>query len=445
MEESLTVTQLNQRVKGLLNRDPGVNDVWVSGEISNLKCSTSGHYYFTLKDAGSEISCALFAGSRRRMDFEPKSNMKVRAFGSIDIYVQSGRYQFIVSTMRQSGIGELYLQFEELKRRLNAEGLFDDSRKRPLPRYPRTIGVVTSETGAVIHDIITTSATRFPADILLAPAQVQGEGAARTIVAGIELLNRVGVDVIIVGRGGGSLEDLWPFNEEIVARAIAASDIPIVSAVGHETDFTIADFVADVRAPTPTGAAAIILRDRNEIRSQIDREMVSAGKALGSVIERMRARFDVLDARLSPESAQMDLDMRMLELDRLFSRADSALSSTLDRMCMRFGVVEAKLSPAAAQRSLEANASRMASCFDRVEHMAQSRFNGSSARLDRESARLDSLNPSRVMERGYGIVLGPDGRAVTSVSGLIVGQRIDVRFRDGVANASIREIREDRE
>ena len=264
MSETITVTQLNTRVKEIFSSSPGIRDVWVTGEISGLKRYPSGHYYFTLKDSGSNIRGVLFAGSRARMSFEPAENMKVVAFGHVDIYVPNGRYQFIVETMRQSGVGDLYLQFEKLKRKLEAEGLFDRSRKRPLPEYPRTIGVVTSEKGAVIHDIITTAASRFPADIVLAPSMVQGEGAAATIVAGIELLNRYGVDVIIVGRGGGSIEDLWPFNEEIVARAIAASAVPVVSAVGHETDFTISDFVADARAATPTGAAAVILRDRAE-------------------------------------------------------------------------------------------------------------------------------------------------------------------------------------
>ena len=224
MQETVTVTQLNNRARNILTNSPAVRDIWVNGEISNLTKASSGHYYFTLKDPGSEIRAAMFARSRMRIDFEPKNSMKVSAFGSVDIYVARGSYQFIVETMRPAGIGDLYLAFEALKKKLEAEGLFDQSRKRPLPRYPRRIGVVTSETGAVIHDIITTSASRFPADIYLAPSMVQGDGAAETIVKGIELLNRFDVDVIIVARGGGSLEDLWPFNEEAVARAYAASE-----------------------------------------------------------------------------------------------------------------------------------------------------------------------------------------------------------------------------
>ncbi len=465
MEEPLTVTQLNTRVKGLLQSTPGLRDVWVGGEISNLTRAASGHYYFVLKDQGSEIRCAMFARARSRVDFEPRDNMKVLVFGAVDIYIQRGSYQFIVENMRQSGIGELFRAFEELKRKLEAEGLFDDSRKKPLPKYPRTIGVVTSETGAVIHDIITTSGTRFPADILLAPAQVQGEGAAATIVAGIELLNRVGVDVIIVGRGGGSLEDLWPFNEESVARAIVASEIPIVSAVGHETDFTIADFVADKRAPTPTGAAAILLQDKAEIRSRIDRDMASADKALGSVLERMRSRFDVLDAKLSPQSAQRELDMMEMGLDRTWSRADRALSDMVSGMRSRFSVVEGRLSPASALKDIESRRQRLEALFSRVSGQAvlrdleiktsaadsvfsviQSsvirRMDACGSEFGKATARLESLNPSAVLERGYGMIIGPDGRAVPSVKSLSVGQSVSFRLRDGSAEAEIKEIRE---
>lgn len=444
MGEPLSVTQLNTLVRNVLNSNPGLCDIWVNGEVSNLKRASSGHYYFTLKDSGAEISCAMFAGARSRIDFEPKENMKVSVFGKVDIYVQRGNYQFIVQTMRQSGIGDLYQQFEKLKRKLQDEGLFDRSRKRHIPQYPRTIGVVTSETGAVIHDIITTSSSRYPADILLAPAQVQGEGAARTIVAGIELLNRVGVDVIIVGRGGGSLEDLWPFNEEVVARAIAASGVPIVSAVGHETDFTISDMVADARAPTPTGAAALILREKAEIRAEVDRTMSGADRALGAVIERMRGRFEVLDARLSPEYAARDLDMKGMHLDGLKNRSDQALTRALADMGSRFALADARLSPASAMRDIELKRSN-------VESVSARAVAGSSAIVDRDasslselSARLSALNPLRVMERGYGIVVRPDGSAVTSVSGMLVGERIEIRLRDGTAKASVREIEEAR-
>lgn len=466
MEAPLTVTELNQMVRSILSSSPGINDVWVTGEISNLTRASSGHYYFVLKDATGEVRCALFKRSRERVPFEPRENMMVTAFGSADLYVQRGSYQFIVQTMRQSGIGELYKAYEELKARLQAEGLFDPSRKRELPAYPRTIGVVTSETGAVIHDIITTSESRFPADILLAPAQVQGEGAADTIVAGIELLNRVGVDVLIVGRGGGSLEDLWPFNEERVARAIAASEAPVVSAVGHETDFTIADFVADVRAPTPTGAAAMILRDRSEIRAQLDGLTAAAGKALSRVMEGMRSRFAVLDARLSPESAARDLDMRGMELDDLWNRLVRGMGSLVESMSHRLAVAEARISPQAALRDMasrgdmleslyarlspqsglrmiEASRGAVDSVSSRITSAACGKVSESAARLGAASAGLESLNPTRVLERGYGIVTRPDG-SVPHLGDLIVGERLDVRLMGGTARTRITDIEVDR-
>ncbi len=441
MEAPLTVTQLNTRVRGILQSTPGVRDVWVSGEISNLKRAASGHYYFTLKDEGSEIRCAMFAGRRARIDFEPADSMKVTAFGGVDLYVQRGSYQFLVETMRRSGIGDLYLRFEELKRRLEAEGLFAQEHKRPLPRYPRTIGVVTSETGAVIHDIITTSATRFPVDILLAPSMVQGDRAAETIAAGIGLLNSVGVDVIIVGRGGGSLEDLWPFNEEVVARAIYGSGAPVVSAVGHETDFTIADFVADARAPTPTGAAALILRDRAEIRSQLERDMYNADRALRAVMDRMRGRFSVADSKLSLESAQRDIDMRSMELDGIWSDADSALSGVLRRMGDRLAAAASRLSPDRAMLKLHGQTSRLERLESAARRGAEDALSLSSTRLAEASARLESMNPLKVLDRGYGMITDGSGRVVTDASSLMEGETVGIALRGGSADARIERIR----
>lgn len=439
MSETVTVTQLNSRVKTILGNSPSVRDLWVNGEISNLKKYPSGHYYFTLKDPGSEIRAVMFSRSRSRIDFEPKENMKVSAFGSVDMYVQRGAYQFIVESMRQAGVGDLYLAFEALKKKLEAEGLFEQSRKRPLPKYPRTIGVVTSEKGAVIHDIITTSESRFPADILLAPAMVQGEGAAASIVAGIELLNRIGVDVLIVGRGGGSLEDLWAFNEEPVARAIAASKAPVVSAVGHETDFTIADFVADVRAPTPTGAAAIILRDKVEILNELNGDMARASRALSGTLERMSHRFEVLDAKLSPEKALDDLGMKGMAVEELMSRAEASLLERTREMRRRFDVVNAKLSPVAGHTRLCMLRDRTDSLSNRADSALRERMRSSTARLEALSGRLESLNPRNVLSRGYGMVTDSEGRTVTSITDIEVGEIVRINMRDGSAAAEIKE------
>ncbi len=440
MPETVTVTQLNNRARNILAGSPAVRDIWVDGEISNLTRAGSGHYYFTLKDSGSEIRAAMFKNARQRIDFEPKDNMRVTAFGSVDIYVQRGAYQFIVATMRRSGIGDLFLAFQELKGRLESEGLFDASRKRPIPAYPRRIGVVTSETGAVIHDIITTSASRFPADIVLAPSMVQGEGAADTIVAAIDLLNRYGVDVIVVARGGGSLEDLWPFNEERVARAIASSSAPVVSAVGHETDFTIADFAADLRAPTPTGAAALILRDRAEVSRQVSEDMARATRALQGILREMRHRFERADARLSPRTAGTELAMTAMGLDDLSGRMDAALNGKVADMRRRFDVADARLSPSAALSRMEALSGRVESLWARAERAVSDKVSSGSAALASADGRLRGLDPRSVLSRGYGLVTDPTGRAVTSVEGLREGSRVVIGFSDGSASAEVKEV-----
>ncbi|MCL2033086.1 MAG: exodeoxyribonuclease VII large subunit [Methanomassiliicoccaceae archaeon] len=417
MAETITVTQLNTRVRAILSESSAVNDVWVTGELSNLKKYPSGHYYFTLKDSTSEIRGVMFKQSRARIDFEPQDNMKVTAFGRVDLYVKNGAYQFIVEMMRRSGVGDLYLAYEALKKKLEEEGLFDPSRKRPLPLYPKVIGVVTSPAGAVIHDIVTTSGRLFPADILLYPAQVQGEGAAESIAKGIEALNREGVDVIIVGRGGGSIEDLWAFNEEIVARAIAASEAPIISAVGHETDFTIADLVADVRAPTPTGAAELALRDRKEVNKHLDTDMIRINRSLSGILERMHYRFKILDSKLAPKRAEQRISMYSMRLDELDARMNSALKDKAGVMRRRFIKLDS---------SMDLHVRRM------VENDRKD--------LQRYSERLESINPMKVLDRGYALVTDEGGRALTSSKQMRAGANINVTMKDGKAEAEVKKV-----
>lgn len=419
MEESVTVTQLNTRVKSILGKSPEVNDVWVTGEISNYKLYSSGHAYFTLKDSGSEIRCTLFRSARSRMNFEPGDNMEVTAFGNIDIYVERGSYQFNVLTMKKGGVGNLYAEFEKLKKKLEAEGLFETARKRSLPAYPKTVGVVTSPTGAVIHDIVTTAGRRFPTNILLAPAQVQGEGASASIAAGIRLLNKMKVDVIIVGRGGGSMEDLWAFNEERTVRAIADSEVPIISAVGHETDFTLSDFAADVRAATPTAAAELALRDRKEVLRQIEADNLRLKRSLSDILEKMHGRFRVAESKLSPKRAEEMVAMKSLRLDRLSGRLASSLGNTLDSM----------------QRRLLRSESRLEGIPERI-------ITKNGTRIENISGRLNSLSPYNVLKRGYGMVTDGDGKALTSAEGLKTGDGITVRFRDGLIEAEIKEVKE---
>lgn len=458
MTEVISVAELNSRVSELFAKSPNLNDIWVSGEISGLKKYPSG-YYFVLKDPTSSINSVMFKSALGRLNFEPTENMKVRAFGRVAMYVPQGRYQFIVEAMEKSGLGDRYLAFEALKKKLGEEGLFDQAHKRKLPQYPRRIGVVTSQSGAVIHDIITTSASRYTADIILAPAMVQGDGAAESIVAGINLLNKAGVDVIIVGRGGGSIEDLWAFNEEIVARAIYNSKVPVVSAVGHETDFTIADFVADVRAPTPTGAAAIILRDKSEIRSELQSYMTRINRAMYSVLDGMKHSFEIVDTKLSPQKALDDLSIRSMMVEDLSKTADSALISALNQVKMQYNALDSRLMPSRAlediddlrdtveaslerirvgsKHIMEMESSRFQSIYQLPEKAISSIMKQASDELESDSKQLAGLNPTNVLSRGYGMVTGRDGKVLTSVDKINVGDSIVIRLRDGSAQADI--------
>ncbi len=436
MSEKITVTELNTRVKELFYSTPGLKDIWVIGEISNFKQYASGHYYFTIKDPGSEIRAVMFRSAANRIDFVPGDSMKVEAYGHLDIYVERGSYQFIVESMKRSGIGDLFLRYEELKRKLEAEGLFAQERKRKLPAYPKTIGVVTSPTGAVIHDILTTTKRLFPVDILLAPAQVQGEGAASSIVAGIELLNRVGVDVIIVGRGGGSLEDLWAFNEEPVVRAICASKVPIISSVGHETDFTLADFAADMRAPTPTAAAQVAVRDKAEILRQLNDYQTRSYRALTSLVRVMEERFKAVDAKLSPERAREKIDYLGLRIDEQSAKMDACVKRLVSDMHGRIltvgGRPEAAL--AAVTAAKRTGAERI---FLRVDMSIKSFVTNEVHTLEGLSGRLDALSPYNVLDRGFSFVADDKGNAVTSVSSLQPGTAITVRMKDGRLKADI--------
>jgi exodeoxyribonuclease VII large subunit len=293
-----TVSVLTAEVKAVL--EDGFSAIWVEGEVSNFKHHTSGHMYFTLKDANAQIRAVMFRGSNRLLKFQPKDGLAVLVFGTVTLYERRGEYQINVEFMEPKGVGALQLAFEQLKAKLEADGLFDPMRKRPLPRLPRKIGIITSPTGAVIRDMLTIIGRRFPGlAILIHPVQVQGETAAGEVAAALAALGRrPDLDVLIVARGGGSLEDLWAFNEEVVARAIAASPIPVISAVGHETDVTIADFVADLRAPTPSSAAELVVAQRDELRLRVDELAARALAATENALAVRRARVQMLGRHL---------------------------------------------------------------------------------------------------------------------------------------------------
>ncbi len=336
------VHEFTLAVKSILTGSQ-LNDVWIRGEISNFTNHSSGHRYFTLKDKSSQLQCVMFRWYGQNLRFEPRHGMKVIVLGDIDVYEQRGQYQFKVRAIRPDGIGELYKAYEQLKNKLEIEGLFSPVHKKPLPRFPKKIGVATSPTGAVIHDILTVVKRRFSTSVLFIPTIVQGETAAKSIVRSISVLNNTGVDLIIMGRGGGSIEDLWAFNEEIVARAIFNSKIPIISAVGHETDYTIADFVADVRAPTPSAAAEIAVPDRQELLNQINRLKYRLIEKQLCILNDRMSHLSELRANIEPCLLMERLSHYMQYIDEIAQRQIMGMRKILEIKISLFMVHAGKL------------------------------------------------------------------------------------------------------
>ncbi|MBQ6232923.1 MAG: exodeoxyribonuclease VII large subunit [Clostridia bacterium] len=388
MSWTLTVSDLNEYVRRSLAGDPMLKDLRLRGEISNFKRHVSGHLYFSLKDEQARIQCVMFRQDAIRLAFTPADGMRVELRGSVSLYTAAGSYQFYAVGMSQDGLGELYQRFEELKRRLMAEGLFDAGRKRPLPLLPRMIGIVTARTGAVIHDIARVAGRRNPGiQLVLRPAQVQGAGAAEDIARGIRELSQIpGIDVLIIGRGGGSLEDLWAFNEEIVVRAVSECPIPVISAVGHETDVTLSDFAADVRAATPSAAAELAVPERAQLQDQLLSLRARALKAAHDTLNRNRTLLAQAETRLA--------------LLHPVSR--------LKEICGREKLLVSELN-AAMQAQLKARAARTGQLL----------------------ARLEALGPEAVLRRGYVIARGTSGRPVTRVAD--VPEHMQLLFQDGTA------------
>ncbi len=394
-----TVSQLNDHIRQLLVNDPQLGQIWVRGEISNLTKHSSGHFYFTLKDKGSQLNCVSFRSTNRSLKFDPESSMRVLIFGSLDVYTVRGQYQLRVLDMRPDGIGELYKAYEQLRIRLQDEGLFDVSRKQPIPKYPLKIGVATSATGAAIHDILNVLKRRYPVDVLLAPTIVQGEMSSASIVSSIERLNRTDVDLIILGRGGGSLEDLWSFNEEVVARAIAKSQVPIISAVGHETDYTISDFTADLRAPTPSAAAELAVPDSMDLKRHV-----------------------------------LSLSQRM---EQAAIRFVSDYSDRLDYLCSR-------IEPEKLNDFLRQNSQRIDELTLRMERLSGRIIESKQNQLSGFAGRLNAVSPLKTLERGYGIAIRTeDNKVIRSREDVSEGDDIGVIVSDGKIRCKVEGVSDD--
>lgn len=391
----ITVTDLNKYIKNKIDGDEMLNNVLVKGEISNFKNHYTGHMYFTLKDENSLIKCVMFKSYTTHLSFMPKDGMKVMVLGSVAVFERDGIYQIYAKAMKEDGLGSLYTAYEELKKKLEQEGLFAESHKKKIPFMPKTIGVLTSNTGAVIRDIINVSTRRNPGvHIRLYPVPVQGPGAAEKIAEGIKFMNENKLaDVLIIGRGGGSLEDLWPFNEEIVARAIYDSELPIISAVGHETDFTIADFVADLRAPTPSAAAELAVANIEDVRETLKLYNNRYKVALKKKIELMRLSYEKCMARPAYKNPTQKINEQYMVIDMKVKVLQNSMMLKLK---------EAKTS------------------------------------FVKETAKLDSLSPLKTLTRGYSIVTKQEsGKAIKSVDDLNSGEKVNLRLSDGQKTATI--------
>ena len=390
----ITVTDLNKYIKSKIDSDEMLNNVLVKGEISNFKNHYTGHMYFTLKDENSLIKCVMFKTYTTHLSFMPKDGMKVIILGSVSVFERDGVYQVYAKARKQDGLGSLYEAYEKLKAKLSEEGLFDESHKKKIPFMPKTIGVLTSNTGAVIRDIINVSTRRNPnVHIRLYPVPVQGAGAAEKIAEGIEFMNKNNLaDVLIIGRGGGSLEDLWPFNEEIVARAIYNSKIPIISAVGHETDFTIADFVADLRAPTPSAAAELAVANIDDVKSTLFLYNTRYKNALKKKLQLMRLSYEKCMAR-------------------------QAFNNPTQKINEQYMVIDMKVKA--------------------MQNKIQLKLKEERTKFIKQVSKLDTLSPLKTLARGYSIVTDSSNKIIKSVKDLKEDQNINIRLADGEKQAKV--------
>ncbi|HEX8984998.1 MAG TPA: exodeoxyribonuclease VII large subunit, partial [Bryobacteraceae bacterium] len=414
-------------------------DVWVAGEISGLKHAASGHYYFTLKERDSQVKCVAFRSAHRYWKFKPQDGLAVLARGRIDVYEARGEYQLLVEIIEPQGAGALQLAFEQLKKKLAAEGLFAAARKRPLPRFPRRIGIVTSPRGAAIADMVEILSRRFPGlHIRLFPALVQGEGSVDEVCRGIRYFSGTEwADVVIVGRGGGSLEDLWTFNEEAVARAIAACPVPVVSAVGHETDVTIADFVADLRAPTPSAAAEIVAPERGDVLERI-------AAVRSRVAQAARYRLAVLERRLRQQGVDRALGVLHRRVGRNLQRIDEQeyrmrerTRAVLEFRARRLRALEERLRLFDLRPRLATGRRRMDASRATAIETARMRLARRRGALEQLAAKLSQLSPLRILERGYAIVSNENG-ILKNAAGAPPGSGIHVRLDKGELDAVVR-------
>lgn len=418
IDNYITVGEINKYLKNLFDHDSNLQEVYLKGEISNFKAHTRGHFYFTLKDEVSRINAVMFSYKASMLKFVPSDGMKVLVKGKVSVYEATGAYQIYVEEMSEDGIGNLYVEFEKLKKKLAQEGLFDRDKKKKIPKVPRRVGIVTASTGAAIRDILTTIKRRFPiCETILFPSLVQGNEAAKDIVKNIELANTYDIDTLIIGRGGGSIEDLWPFNEEIVARAIYNSRVPIISAVGHEIDFTIADFVADLRAPTPTAAAELAVPDMATIKTYLDNVVSRSTISINNCIDMRKHNLSSLINSYVLKKPTAMYEIKEQNLDFLIDRLNKEMKLILDNMRIRLFKVSNSY------------------ILTNPEILYKFKKQG----LEHIINKLDVLNPLNTLMRGYSIVKYND-KIISDVNKINVDDIININMRDGIINAKVLEV-----
>jgi exodeoxyribonuclease VII large subunit len=413
----LTVTSLNRYIKYKFDYDKNLKGILIEGEISNFKRHSRGHFYFTLKDEYSQISCMMFASSARSVNFSPKDGDKVYIKGDVQTYEAGGTYQIYVTSLKNAGLGDLYLKFEQLKKELSEAGLFDERFKKPIPKYPKVIGVITSETGAVIHDIMTTTSRRYPlVKIVLYPALVQGDTAKESIVAQIKKANQDNLaDVLIVGRGGGSIEDLWPFNEKIVAMAIFDSKIPIISAVGHESDTTIADFVADKRAATPTAAAELATPNVIDIKDEIKKNIIQINRLIQNKLNDLSNMMLQIDKRLDASSPVNRLNNELERLNVLKIRLNNSMNVKINNERVRL------------KHNYE--------LLNKINNVLDNKNSNFKVLI----SKLNALNPLLIMDKGFSIAK-KDDHIIRSVNDIKKDDTINITLQDGVVLSRVIEV-----
>lgn len=431
VRRALSVSELTQQIKQLI--EDNFFDVLVEGELSNFRRHSSGHWYFSLKDGNAMIRCASFRMQNRWIRFSPEEGLKVRARGRLSLYDARGEYQLLVENLEPVGVGALQLAFEQLKKKLDAEGLFEASRKRPLPLLPRCVGVVTSPTGAAIRDILRVIRRRNEGmSVLIAPARVQGEGAAIEVATAIKRLNlRSEVDVIIVGRGGGSIEDLWTFNEESVARAIHKSAVPVISAIGHETDFTIADFVADIRASTPSAAAELVTHAREEISMRISRLTDHATRLVRYRLLQLQNRLSELESSRGFDRAVAQIRAVSQRLDESVYRMETAARQCISHSRTRLDTAAIRLREADVRRVLSNRRGKLDLSVSALEALTRKQLSRNRQRFAVAAGRLASLSPLAVLSRGYAIAFDRSGRVITRAGEVGKGELVRVRVAEG--------------